>query len=253
MKIITILSQVFLVVTSLACADKPKTNAVTGISNNSADKGFAVVELFTSEGCSSCPPADNAVAELLKEYPDNVYVLGYHVDYWDNLGWKDIFSNAAYTRSQREYAGIFKLSSVYTPQVIVNGTEQFVGSDKNKLKATVNKDLKQESTIKLKVDAKATDGKTVLVNYSTDAPNANLKIALIQLSADNKIQRGENTGATLHHVNIVRDIKITAASDKGNTTLEIPEGLATKDCRVIAFTQNINDSRITAAAEVNIQ
>ena len=253
MKIITVLSQAFLVVALLACADKPKTNAVAGVSNNIADKGFAVVELFTSEGCSSCPPADNAVAALLKEHPNNVYVLGYHVDYWDNLGWKDIFSNAAYTQWQREYARIFKLSSVYTPQVIVNGTEQFVGSNENKLKATVNKDLKQESTIKLNVDAKATDDKTVTVNYSTDASNANLKIALIQLSADNKIQRGENTGATLHHVNIVRDIKTTAASDKGNTTLEIPEGLAAKDCRVIAFTQNINDSKITAGAEVNIQ
>ncbi len=141
--------------TSFSCADSSATNAAT---NN--DKGFAVVELFTSEGCSSCPPADNAVADLLKAHQNNVYVLGYHVDYWDNLGWKDIFSNAAYTQLQRSYAKIFKLSSVYTPQIVVNGTEEFVGSDKNKLNTAVNKSLQQSSTIKLSIDAKVSDNQT---------------------------------------------------------------------------------------------
>src|SRR5215471_13162766 len=121
-----------------------------------ADKGFAVVELFTSEGCSSCPPADNAVAKLLKEHSSNVYVLGYHVDYWDNLGWRDIFSNASYTQIQKEYAKAFNLSSVYTPQIVVNGTEQFVGSNEAKLNADINKDLQQPSLIKINIDAKST-------------------------------------------------------------------------------------------------
>src|SRR4051812_8827061 len=85
-------------------------------SASKASSGFAVVELFTSEGCSSCPPADNVVAKLLKEHNSNVYVLGYHVDYWDDLGWKDIFSNNIFTQRQKAYAKAFKLSSIYTPQ-----------------------------------------------------------------------------------------------------------------------------------------
>ena len=217
-----------------------------------ADKGFAVVELFTSEGCSSCPPADNAVTKLLKEHNSNVYVLGYHVDYWDNLGWRDIFSNAAYTQVQRNYAKTFKLSSVYTPQIVVNGTEQFVGSDEKKLNASVDKSLQQASVVKLSIDVKADDDHEVTVHYSTDASNANLHVALIQLSAENKIQRGENTGATLHHVNIVRDIKTVPATASGNVALKIPGNLTAADCKVIAFIQDAGDNKISGATEAGI-
>lgn len=233
---------------SISCADSSGKNEST----MNTDKGFAVVELFTSEGCSSCPPADNVVAKLLKEHSNNVYVLGYHVDYWNNLGWRDIFSNAAYTQAQRDYAKAFKLSSVYTPQIIVNGTEQFVGSDERKLNAAVNKGLQQASTVKLSIDAKAGDDHAITVHYSTDALNANLHVALIQLSAENKIQRGENTGAILHHVNIVRDTEIVPAAASGTLTLKIPDNLTTADCKVIAFTQNMGDNKISGAMESHI-
>ena len=248
MKTTPFLIALALITISFSCADSSANRSPANDINN----GFAVVELFTSEGCSSCPPADKAVAQLLKEHRSNVYVLGYHVDYWDNLGWKDIFSNPAYTQIQREYAKALKLSSVYTPQIVVNGTEQFVGSDGNKLNAAVNNDLQQARDTKLDIDARSGDGKTVTVNYSTDAGNAKLKIALIQLNAENKIQRGENTGATLHHVNIVRDLQTTSVTGKGNIRLNIPEGLSAKDCSVIAFTQNVSDNKITSATEVDI-
>ncbi|MEO8710746.1 MAG: DUF1223 domain-containing protein [Parafilimonas sp.] len=249
MKIIPALAIIIFMSSSFSCTDSSAKNSA----RSKADNGFAVVELFTSEGCSSCPPADAAVARLLKKYSNNVYVLGYHVDYWDNLGWKDMFSSAAYTQRQREYGKFFKLSSIYTPQIVVNGTEQFIGSDENKLNDAVTKDLQQTSTAKLTIDATATDNKTVIVNYTTDVTNAKVKIALIQLVAENKIKRGENSGATLHHVNIVRDLKIVSASATGNVVLNIPDGLSEKGFRIIAFTQNINDSKITAAMEVNIQ
>src|SRR5450631_4033183 len=90
----------------------------TTLKSTTAKKGFAVVELFTSEGCSSCPPADEAVAELAKDYTSNVYVLGFHVDYWNYLGWKDEFCAADYSNRQQEYAAVLNLSSIYTPQVI---------------------------------------------------------------------------------------------------------------------------------------
>ncbi len=248
MKIFSFLIIISLVLSSFNCANTSAKNSVA----THANKGFVVVELFTSEGCSSCPPADDAVAALLKKY-NNVYVLGYHVDYWDNLGWKDAFSNAAFTQIQNTYAKVFKLASIYTPQVVVNGTEQFVGSDENKLNAAVNKNLQQPSNIKLNITAKAQDDKEVTVNYSTNAVNSEIKIALIQLHAENKIRRGENSGATLHHVNIVRDLKTASASATGNIVLKMPENLSANDCHVIAFTQNINNSTITSAAEASIQ
>jgi hypothetical protein len=248
MKTLSFLFVIALITTSFSCADSSAKNIAVN-----DDKGFAVVELFTSEGCSSCPPADNAVAALLKEHKGNVYVLGYHVDYWDQLGWKDIFSSHAYTQRQGEYAKAFKLSSIYTPQIVVNGTEQFVGSDKNKLNAAVNKDLQQSSDVKLNVDAKASGNQTVNVSFNTNASDANVHIALIQLNAENKIQRGENTGATLHHVNVVRDTKTTTAVANGNIALTIPAGLSAKNCCVIAFTQDMNDNKITSATQVSIQ
>ncbi|HEX5151187.1 MAG TPA: DUF1223 domain-containing protein [Parafilimonas sp.] len=238
-----------LAILSFSCADSSgkKRSAMN------AGKGFAVVELFTSEGCSSCPPADNAVAKLLKENNSNVYVLGYHVDYWDNLGWRDIFSNAAYTQVQRNYAKAFKLSSAYTPQIIVNGTAQFVGSDEKKLNAAVNKSLQQPSTIQVSIDAKLADDHEVNVHYSINVSDASLQVALIQLSAENKIQRGENTGATLHHVNIVRDIKTVPAAASGSVALKIPGNLTAADCKVIAFAQDTSDNKISGATETGIK
>src|ERR1700744_6104626 len=99
-----------------------------------AGKGFAVIELFTSEGCSSCPPADALVARVQKESNDKpVYILAFHVDYWNRLGWKDVFSSAEYSERQNQYARWLKLSSVYTPQIVVNGRTEFVGSEEANL------------------------------------------------------------------------------------------------------------------------
>src|ERR1700743_2334239 len=84
-------------------------------------RGFALVELFTSEGCSSCPPADEFAARIAKENQDKpVYVLAFHVDYWDRLGWKDRYSNPEFSQRQQRYAQYLHLESVYTPQVVVN-------------------------------------------------------------------------------------------------------------------------------------
>jgi hypothetical protein len=236
----------FLLLSSaFACAD---SSSQKNIAASNAGNGFAVVELFTSEGCSSCPPADNAVAKLLKEY-NSVYVLGYHVDYWDNLGWKDTFSSADYTRRQKNYARILK-SGIYTPQVIVNGEAQFVGSDENKLHTAINKDLKESPQQDLSITATQNDN-TIKVSYQTNSSH-NLNIALVQLNAETKVQRGENHGATLHHVNIVRNFQTIALKNTtGNVSLNLPAGLSAKDCAVIAFTQDAN-MRVTSAAKTNI-
>src|SRR6186997_2744530 len=106
--------------------------------------GFVLIELFTSEGCSSCPPADEALEEIQKKYNDkNVLVLGYHVDYWNKLGWKDVFSDASFTQRQEYYSRIFHLNSIYTPQVVVNGKSEFVGSNKEKLISSIEEQLNE--------------------------------------------------------------------------------------------------------------
>jgi hypothetical protein len=219
----------------------------------SASKSFAVVELFTSEGCSSCPPADEAVAKLLNVHNENVFVLAFHVDYWNYLGWKDNFSSKAYSERQQQYGQQFKLNSIYTPQVVINGTTQFVGSDEKKLNATVDKDLKQQTTNAIDVNA-ATNGKNVQVDFKTNAsPAEKLNFALVQLHAETKVQRGENSGRDLKHVNVVRDFKTLDGRSSGSLDFALPQNLNPEDFIVIAFTQNATSGTITAAAKALIR
>ncbi|MEO5685085.1 MAG: DUF1223 domain-containing protein [Chitinophagaceae bacterium] len=214
-----------------------------------AVKGFALVELFTSEGCSSCPPADDAVAALAKEYPSGVFVLSYHVDYWNYLGWKDPFSSADYSSRQQQYAAVFDLNSIYTPQVIVNGKTQFTGSDKSRLYNVVDKALNEKNTASIELSAAATAAKEVQVNYKTNADkNMLVRVALVQLQASNAIKRGENRGLQLKHIDVVRSFK-TAGSNAGSISFTFPEGLTAKDCKVILFVQNATNMHIAGAAE----
>ena len=101
-------------------------------------EGFAVVELFTSEGCSSCPSADALIARIQKENNDKpVYILALSVDYWNRLGWNDVFSDPAFTIRQRQYASWLKLSGVYTPQAVINGSTELVGSQETSMRKSI--------------------------------------------------------------------------------------------------------------------
>jgi hypothetical protein len=214
-----------------------------------ASRGFAVVELFTSEGCSSCPAADELVAALDKEHHANVFLLSYHVDYWNRLGWKDVYSDAAYTNRQKRYASAFRLNSLYTPQVVINGKTEFTGSNKIKLHTSVDRELKTETPGEIQLDAKSLDGKTIVASGKANGKGV-LHIALVQKQAETAVSGGENRGKNLQHVNVVRDLKTIAATQGGfnNVSLRIPAGLSLKDIKVIAFLQDETDLHITAAA-----
>ncbi len=217
--------------------------------NNTAAAGVALVELFTSEGCSSCPPADKALAAAAKAYPGNVFVLGFHVDYWDRLGWKDPFSSAAWTARQNQYASHLQLSSIYTPQAIVNGKTEFTGSDRAKLYKTIDQELKIPAATALNLEARSNADKSITVSYQlTAAPGYSLNIALVQRNADTQVKRGENEGKLLHHINIVRDLK-TLPATTGSTSFHLPAGLSAADCAVIAFLQNNSTLAVGAAAQ----
>jgi hypothetical protein len=219
-----------------------------GNMNIPTPEGFALVELFTSEGCSSCPPADEAVGRL-NGWRKNVYVLSYHVDYWNYLGWKDVFSNAAYSSRQQNYGDLFHLSSIYTPQIVINGRTQFVGSDETKLKTTIENDLKEIPKTELQIKVQHENKNQLAVTWTTNPnPELKLNLALAQNFTKDFIQRGENKGQTLNHYFTVRDFQSLSDNNGSNTTiLNIPAGLQSSDCTVIAFLQNSKTGYILAA------
>ena len=218
-----------------------------------AENGFAVVELFTSEGCSSCPPADALVATVQKEDKDlPVYVLAFHVDYWDRLGWKDTFSNSAYSDRQKDYARWLRLSSIYTPEVVVNGQTEFVGSDARSLRQAIAGGLHEPAAAKVTLDAvhltadKLNWQATAQTNQNN---NLRLIVAVIAHDATTKVMAGENDGKTLAHVQIVRGLTTATPDAKGNAQgqLDWPDGLKSSESEVIAFLQDIGTGKIVAA------
>ena len=218
--------------------------------------GFALVELFTSEGCSSCPPADALLEEVQKKYSDkNVLVLSYHVDYWDKLGWKDIFSSALFTERQEYYANIFRLNNIYTPQAIVNGKKEFLGSNKSKLINSIEEQLSEKSAESIKLNAiQNTEGKidVLYLAEGTDGKKEQAILVLIQKMATNEIKKGENTGRTLHHINIVRNIFYLPLKEK-TTSFTLPAGLSKEDFFVAGFIQEKKSGKIKAIQSASIE
>lgn len=172
-----------------------------------------LVELYTSEGCASCPPADALLARLLRLQPIadvDIIPLALHVDYWDHQGWKDPFASKAFTERQRTYAKIFGAGRVYTPQMVVDGQEELNGTDE----AAVTRVLQAAASrprLALRVDARA---RGASVRLSIDLPAApadaepiDVSIALTEDDLSSVVGRGENGGRTLSHVAVVRTLE----------------------------------------------
>jgi hypothetical protein len=217
-----------------------------------ANDGFALVELFTSEGCSSCPPAETLVTSLPKSYPNGVYILSFHVDYWDRLGWKDRFSRAEFTQRQQRYGEALRLNSIYTPQVVVNGRTEMVGSDKIRVRKAIDEQLTHTANPNIDASAHTTDNKTVTVDYAlTNKTHGAFHAALVQLEATTAVRAGENAGLRMHHSNIVRDLQSSTAN-RGALTLSLPAGLAKEECKVIVFLQDDETLQVEGARLLDI-
>lgn len=163
-----------------------------------------VVELFTSQGCSSCPPADEVLRELALE--DGVIVLGWHVDYWDYLGWKDEFSRSENTERQMGYRDRWNLRSLYTPQAVIHGEAQIVGSNERKIRMYVDQFQDEEPMLEISL---STSGDTADIKVSALAsrlPAADIFLVRITPEATTNIRRGENAGRTINYVNIVEEM-----------------------------------------------
>jgi hypothetical protein len=217
------------------------------------ENGFAVVELFTSEGCSSCPPADELVAKILKEDKDKpVYILAYHVDYWNHLGWKDPFSSAQYSERQRNYARLLKLESVYTPQIVVNGRTEFVGSQEGSLRNAIHTGLQKTTSDQLTFNHASINGDKLNIQYQTNGNTVNkeLVIVIVQKYAQTDVKHGENGGHILSHVNIVRSLTNISLKENCNITVKLPQGYNSNAWEAIGFIQNISTGQILSAQKV---
>ena len=231
---------------------KISTERATKISDT---KGFAILELFTSEGCSSCPPADELLTKILEESDGReVYILAYHVDYWDRQGWKDVFSSGDFSKRQRQYARWLNMSSLYTPQLIINGDKEFVGSHESPIRKEISKQVSTSSKASLEIQAHQDGQKLTIRYYTKGTKNHHLVTALVQKSAETRVERGENAGHILSHVQIVRKVQTDPLNDAGEgiVTLELPNISNPQNGEIICFVQDQSNGKISAAARAGL-
>jgi hypothetical protein len=238
---------------SVCFGDPPK--------RNDKPSSFAVVELFTSEGCSSCPPADEVMRKLVARAKDSrqaIYCLSFHVDYWNNLGWKDPYSEADYSRRQREYVESLGGSQVYTPQMIVNGAKEFLGSNQSKAKAAISTALAKpaESTLSLRIEGPS-DAPKLAVAYRMAgvSAGAQLNLAIVERGLSQKVSRGENAGRLLKHDNVVRLFYAldVPASGEGVAEMNVPDSVRRQNASLIGYVQAKKTRAIVAANALELK
>lgn len=165
-----------------------------------------VLELFTSQGCSSCPPADALLGELAKR--DDVVTLAFHIDYWDYIGWKDPFDDPAYTARQRAYAATLGQRTIYTPQLVIDGVTHVVGSQRDAVESSIRERLATPSSQRVSVPiefGRRGDGPiTVIVPAADTSGPADLYLAAVDAEHTTPVKRGENTGRVLAEYSVVR-------------------------------------------------
>lgn len=216
-------------------------------SQNSDKKGFALLELYTSEGCSSCPPADELLGRIQNEYQDkNVFVLAYHVDYWDKQGWKDVFSNASFSKRQYDYAQFLEKEPIYTPQVIINGKADYIGSQETSVRNGIKSALSRPAVLELALETKQLNDKLTLhYTISGAFKNSRLVVAVVQKSAKTNVKRGENAHRVLSHYQIVHRLQaIDLKAAKGSSTIALPKNYNSQDFEIIGFVQDLKSGVI---------
>jgi hypothetical protein len=210
--------------------------AIAGIlvaGNAAASEPKAVLELFTSQGCSSCPAADKLIAEYAER--GDVLALSFNVDYWDYLGWKDTLASPDNTERQRAYAAARGDRQVYTPQVVVNGREHVVGSKRADIEAAIARSPGLPVKIEL---AEKEDAITVsLARNGGVAHNATLWLVFYKEKVSVPIERGENTGKTITYSNVVKKLRPIAMWKGDEMSVDLPKSemakAKTKRCAVL--------------------
>ena len=221
-----------------------------------AQRTPVVVELFTSEGCSSCPPADALLSTLLQEQPVpgvQIIPLELHVTYWDDLGWKDPASLDAATARQRAYARLFGADDIYTPQAVVDGRTALIGSDAGALRkaiATAASRPHAQVTLVAKADGASVDGRVQVAGVPPDVKGPlDVVVALVEDGITSAVARGENRGRTLHHDAVVRAIvAASAGSVPVEVRLPLRDGWQRDHIHAVAAVQERSSGHVIGAA-----
>lgn len=227
---------------------------VFGLNINSiSSQSHVVLELYTSQGCSSCPAADDLLRTVKTSYDKNVIPLSYHVDYWNYIGWKDPFSNALFTEKQKLYNQKFNSSTIYTPQVVINGAEHFVGSNQSVLTTKIAKYSKKKALHTVQILNLEKSENAISLNYSLKGEliGKRLRFALVIEDRITNVKRGENRDRILKNANIVvAEHYAQNLQAKGTFEIEIPNIVQTKDkLRVVAILEN-EDFDILSASQL---
>jgi hypothetical protein len=223
----------------------------------SAADAPVIVELFTSEGCSSCPPADRLLGVLDEEQPvpgAQILILSEHVDYWNRLGWTDPYSAAAFSDRQQRYASALR-SEVYTPQMIVDGRVQFVGNDVKRARQAIEVAAhlpktpiglqRLEDTLQVKIDA-----------LPAKAVDAEVLLAIAESKLESSVDRGENAGRRLRHTAVVRRLTVLGPLQtvpfSTSASLRLNPAWKRENLRAVVFIQERKTLRILGAASLGL-
>lgn len=236
------------------------TLASSPSSGDSATTKPVLVELFTSEGCSSCPPADAFLRTLDSTQPVSgvqLIVLGEHVDYWDDLGWKDTYSSHAFTVRQQTYADRLRLDGPYTPQMVVDGDFQFVGSDRERGNQAFEK-ARALPKVMVRISSLKVENGNLRAHVETGAlpSQGEVFVALALEHAQSQVLHGENGGHRLEHVAVARNLVNVGKAAKGETfskDVSLPLNAPGQPYRVIAFVQEPKQGKILGAALERVQ
>jgi hypothetical protein len=232
--------------------------AMTAILNAASTPTPVVVELFTSEGCSSCPPADLLLRRLQREQPIpgvEVIPLSEHVDYWNQLGWKDPFSSHGFTDRQRQYADVFRRDGPYTPQMVVDGAAEFVGSDGPRaLKVIADAARRPKASVSLSCQSNPLRLQVRIDNVREDA---DVVLAIAENGLESNVIRGENSGRRMGHDGVTRHLAVIGRTKKQQPFMAEPKIAIEKDWRrenlsAVVFLQDRSSFRIQGAGKIAI-
>jgi len=227
-----------------------------------------VVELFTSEGCSSCPPADRLLAQLDQNQPVSgarIIALEQHVDYWDDLGWRDPFSSAQFSRRQEDYVGAFHINSAYTPQMVVDGSSEFVGNDVRAAVAAIAKSSRvPKASVTIEADPAPAGAPSIPLRVRLEsqlgagsAAKADVLLAVTEDGLSSNVTNGENSGSKLVHRAVVREMRsLGKVSGDGSFAAQFDERLSQswkrENLHAVAFLQQRSSRQILGAAEISL-
>jgi len=218
--------------------------------------GPVVVELFTSEGCSSCPPADALLSKLQQSGTvegAEVLILGEHVDYWNHLGWADRFSSAGFSRRQGEYAHRFKLDSGYTPQMVIDGHAEMVGNDENGVRRQLALAAHASKPARVQLAWNSDSELHVEVDGASEG-DGQVLLAITEDGLSTEVRNGENGGRTLRHSGVVRELREIGSLRQGQFSATVKAvhhpDWKSENLRAVVFVQKPGHGDITGAASV---